>query len=84
MNTLVPIGTGAAFGFSVVSTFALHLFINHQRGVHHARLFFEVAAIVVTLILMGRWLEARAQTGKRDSGFDEIASENGARRTRGN
>lgn len=65
MNTLVAIGTFAAYAFSVVSTVAPHLFVNHATGKHHAPIYFEVAAIVVTLILMGRLLEARAraQTG---------------------
>ena len=65
MNTLVAIGTFSAFAFSVVSTLFPPLFVNHAAGIHHAPVYYEVAAIVVTLILMGRWLEARAraQTG---------------------
>ena len=75
MNTLVAIGTFAAFAFSVVATVAPGLFAvsGAGHGAHggdaHSPLasgvYFEVAAIVVTLILMGRLLEAkaRAQTG---------------------
>ena len=64
MNTLVAIGTFAAYAFSVVATFAPGLF--HQNGAMHGPMvYYETAAIVVTLILMGRLLEARAraQTG---------------------
>ncbi|RYG72570.1 cation-translocating P-type ATPase, partial [bacterium] len=65
MNTLVSIGTLAAYVFSVAATVAPGAFINHSSGVHHAPVYFEVAGMVVTLILMGRLLEARAraQTG---------------------
>lgn len=70
MNTLVALGTLAAYGYSAVATFAPGLFSVSSNG--HAShgsvatgVYYEVAAIVVTLILMGRLLEARAraQTG---------------------
>ena len=64
MNTLVAIGTFAAYAFSVVATFVPGLF--HTAGAMHGPMvYYETAAIVVTLILMGRLLEARAraQTG---------------------
>ena len=61
MNTLVAIGTGAAFGFSAVSTLVPSVLPPDQAGVY-----FETAAVVVTLILLGRFFEARAtsRTGK--------------------
>jgi len=56
MNSLVAVGTSAAWGFSVVSTFAPgHLPAGAQA------VYFEAAAVIVTLILLGRWLEARAK-----------------------
>ena len=64
MNTLVAIGTFAAYAFSAAATFAPALF--HRGGqAMGAMVYYETAAIVVTLILMGRLLEARAraQTG---------------------
>ena len=54
MDTLVSMGTGAAWAWSVVALFA---------DVDHV--YFETAAVIVTLILLGRWFEARA---KRRSG----------------
>ncbi|RYX85123.1 copper-translocating P-type ATPase [bacterium] len=66
MNTLVAIGTLAAFLYSVVATFAPTLFAVPVQG-HSGHqempsgVYYEVAAIVVTLILMGRLLEARAR-----------------------
>jgi Cu+-exporting ATPase len=60
MNALVAIGTSAAWAYSTVSLFAPGLL-----GAGNAAVYFEAAAVIVTLILLGRWLEARAkgQTG---------------------
>ena len=66
MNTLVAIGTFSAWAFSVIATIAPQLVMT---GAHDAmaapNVYFETSAIVITLILMGRLLEARAraQTG---------------------
>jgi heavy metal translocating P-type ATPase len=56
MNSLVAVGTLAAYGYSVVATFAPALLPSGARAVY-----FEAAAVIVTLILMGRYLEARAK-----------------------
>ena len=56
MNSLVAIGTGAAYGFSLISTFAPGLL-----PVGTANVYYEAAAVIVVLILLGRWLEARAK-----------------------
>ncbi|SDW69755.1 heavy metal translocating P-type ATPase [Litoreibacter albidus] len=60
MNALVALGTSAAWLFSTVALFAPLLLPAGSRNVY-----FEAAAVIVTLILVGRWLEARAkvQTG---------------------
>ena len=74
MNTLVAIGTFAAYAFSIVATFAPDLFRapNAGHAMHSMNgpmagptIYYETAAIVITLITMGRLLEAkaRAQTG---------------------
>jgi Cu+-exporting ATPase len=51
MDTLIATGTGTAFGYSAVATIA-----GHSLPVY-----FESAAVITTLILMGRTLEARAR-----------------------
>ncbi|AHD10981.1 heavy metal translocating P-type ATPase [Phaeobacter gallaeciensis] len=56
MNALVAIGTTAAYGYSVVATFAPRLL-----PVGTVNVYYEAAAVIVTLILLGRWLEARAK-----------------------
>ncbi|MEJ6712483.1 MAG: heavy metal translocating P-type ATPase [Rhodobacterales bacterium] len=56
MNSLVALGTTAAWAFSVVATVAPWLLPGQTVGVY-----FESAAVIVILILFGRWLEARAK-----------------------
>ena len=56
MNSLVALGTSAAYGFSLVSTFAP---ASLPSGT--ANVYFEAAAVIVVLILLGRYLEARAK-----------------------
>lgn len=56
MNTLVALGAGSAWLYSVIVTLAPHWLPEGSRN-----LYFEAAAVVATLILLGRWLEARAK-----------------------
>ncbi|GGG33696.1 copper-translocating P-type ATPase [Caldovatus sediminis] len=56
MNSLVAIGTGAAWAYSTVATFAPALLPADARNVY-----FEAAAVIVALILLGRYLEARSK-----------------------
>ena len=54
MDLLVAIGTSAAFGLS------LYFLLAHGDG-HGAHSYFEASAVVVTLVLFGKWLETRAK-----------------------
>ncbi|MDZ4067350.1 MAG: heavy metal translocating P-type ATPase, partial [Tabrizicola sp.] len=56
MNSLVAVGTAAAYAYSVVATF---LPATLPPGT--VAVYFEAAAVIVTLILLGRYLEARAK-----------------------
>lgn len=56
MNSLVAVGASAAWGYSVVAIVAPGLL--PAGGVH---VYFEAAAVIVTLVLLGRLLEARAK-----------------------
>ena len=66
MFTLIAIGTGVAYFYSVVGTLFPSLFPETFRG-HGGRvdLYFEAAAVITTLVLLGQVLElqARSQTG---------------------
>jgi len=57
MNALVSLGAGTAFFYSALVTFVPSLF---PAGT--GQVYFEAAAVIVTLILLGRTLEARAKT----------------------
>ncbi len=66
MFTLIGIGTGAAFLFSLVALFAPQIFpvSMHDSHTHTIAVYFESAAVIITLVLLGQVLElkARAQT----------------------
>src|SRR5438309_2838562 len=56
MSTLVSVGTNAAYFFSVAVTLWPHAFPQHG-----AMRYYDVSAVVITLVVLGRWLEARAR-----------------------
>ncbi|MBF0506152.1 MAG: copper-translocating P-type ATPase [Nitrospirae bacterium] len=58
MNTLISVGTNAAYIYSSVSTFAPGLFL---AGGVAPQVYFDTSAAIITLILLGRLLEARAK-----------------------
>jgi Cu+-exporting ATPase len=63
MNTLVAVGTGAAFGFS-----AWAMFFGTSVGViKQSDVYFDTAAVIVALVLLGRWMEERAKNHTRDT-----------------
>jgi Cu+-exporting ATPase len=55
MDLLVALGTSAAYALSV------YLLINHAGHEGMGHLYFESSAVVITLVLLGKWLEARAK-----------------------
>lgn len=66
MNTLIALGTSAAFIYSTVVTFWPSLFASAHQAHDHVLgdrppVYFEAAVIIIALILFGRWLEARAK-----------------------
>jgi Cu+-exporting ATPase len=66
MFTLIAMGTGVSWGYSVVATFAPGLFPAALRGMDGAvGVYFEAAAVITVLVLLGQVLELRAreQTG---------------------
>jgi Cu+-exporting ATPase len=58
MNSLITLGTTAAYGYSLLVTVAPGLFPADVRAVY-----FEAVGVVVTLILLGRLIETRAKAG---------------------
>jgi Cu+-exporting ATPase len=67
MNTLVALGTGAAYLYSAVATIAPHMVTMHSAMGHGAPVYFEAAAIIIALLLVGRLLEAKAKARTGDA-----------------
>ena len=66
MFTLIALGTGTAYVYSTVATIAPELFPDSFRGVSgEVAVYFEAAAVITVLVLLGQVLElrARSQTG---------------------
>ncbi len=60
MDQLVALGTSAAYGLSVFQ-------LLRPSAAHTAALYFETSAVVITLILLGKWMEARAKRQATDA-----------------
>lgn len=60
MNTLVAVGTLAAYLYSLVATLAPSLLSSDGHSIHGPETYYETAAVIVTLILLGNVLQARA------------------------
>jgi Cu+-exporting ATPase len=62
MNSLIAVGTLAAYGYSTLATFAPQVL-----GVYNVQIYFDTSAMIITLVLLGRWLEARAKGHTSDA-----------------
>lgn len=73
MNTLIAVGTGAAFIYSVFATAFPAWFITSEHGAAHGTegmgvpVYFEAASVIIALILLGRMLESRAKGQTSDA-----------------
>jgi Cu+-exporting ATPase len=66
MFTLIGLGTGVAYGYSLVATFFPQLFPPQFKShAGHLAVYYEASAVIITLVLLGQVLElkARGQTG---------------------
>jgi Cu+-exporting ATPase len=68
MNTLVSLGTGSAYLYSLFATFFPGFFQSHGL---EAAIYYEPAAVIITLILLGRLLESRAR-GKTSEAISKL------------
>lgn len=78
MNTLIAVGTGTAYLYSVAATIAPNFFINTtgknvmpdmpgMASAQMAPVYFEAASVIIALILLGRLLESRAKGRTSDA-----------------
>ncbi|ARJ50252.1 heavy metal translocating P-type ATPase [Staphylococcus lutrae] len=61
MDVLVAMGTSAAYFYSI------YLMLTHINSTHHVALYFETSAVLITLILLGKYFEMRAKGHASDA-----------------
>lgn len=59
MNTLIAVGTGSAYIYSSAVTLFPNLILSKGQIPH---VYFDTAAVIITLILLGKWLETKAKS----------------------
>ena len=81
MFTLIAMGTGVAWGYSTVATFAPGLFPMRFRMDGAVAVYFEAAAVITALVLVGQVLElrARAATGGAIKALLDLSPQNARR-----
>ena len=69
MDLLVALGTSSAYGLSLylLLRYTLTAEQGHGATMHEPHLYFEASAAVITLVLLGKWLEARAKRQTADA-----------------
>jgi Cu+-exporting ATPase len=67
MDVLVAMGTTAAYFFSIYNAF----FVPHEQGMMMKELYFEAGTVIITLILLGKYLEAVAK-GKTSEAIKKL------------
>jgi Cu+-exporting ATPase len=67
MWTLISIGVGAAYAYSIVATFLPGIFPEVYRMGHGVGTYFEAAVVIVTLVFVGQVLELRARERTGDA-----------------
>ncbi len=67
MNTLIAVGTGTAYVYSVAATVFPQAFSHHAGHGMLPDVYFEAAGVIIALVLLGRMLEARARGHTADA-----------------
>ena len=83
MFTLIGLGVGAAYLYSAIATVSPGVFPESFKHRGELDLYFEAAAVITVLVLLGQWLEARARrrTGKAIEGLLGLAPKTAHRLT---
>ena len=81
MFTLIALGVGAAYGYSAVATLFPQIFPESLKKMGKVDLYFEAAAVITVLIILGQLLEAKArrQTGQTIKALLGLAAKNAHR-----
>lgn len=70
MDVLVALGTSAAYFYSLVETFR---YATAHVALHELHLYFETSAVLITLIVLGKWMEALAK-GRTSEAISKLMS----------
>lgn len=86
MFTLIALGVGAAYGYSTIAVFFPQIFPDTLKKMGRLELYFEAAAVITVLIILGQLLEAKArsQTGQAIKALLGLAAKNAHRVRDGN
>ena len=81
MFTLIALGVGAAYGYSMVAALFPQIFPGSLKKMGKIDLYFEAAAVITVLIILGQLLEAKArsQTGRAIKALLGLAAKNAHR-----
>lgn len=85
MFTLIALGVGAAYGYSTIAVLFPQIFPESLKKMGRIDLYFEAAAVITVLIILGQLLEARArsQTGQAIKALLGLAAKNAHRISNG-
>ena len=61
MDCLVSFGTNAAYAYSMISIIHHHVMMHHVTGTVYTTDFFETSAMLITFVLLGKYLESSAK-----------------------
>ncbi len=86
MFTLIALGVGAAYGYSTIAVLFPQIFPESLKKMGKIDLYFEAAAVITVLIILGQLLEAKAhnQTGQAIKALLGLAAKNAHRILNGN
>ncbi len=81
MFTLIALGVGAAYGYSVAATLFPQIFPESLKKMGRIDLYFEAAVVITVLVILGQYLEARARvkTGQAIKALLGLAAKNAHR-----
>ncbi|MBP9855473.1 MAG: heavy metal translocating P-type ATPase [Candidatus Omnitrophica bacterium] len=81
MFTLIALGVGAAYGYSTIAVFFPQIFPDTLKKMGRLELYYEAAAVITVLIILGQLLEAKArsQTGQAIKALLGLAAKNAHR-----
>ena len=71
MDVLVSLGTNASYAYSLISILFHHFHNHHTSGDYQPTDFFETAAMLITFIILGKYLEASAK-GKTSAAITKL------------